>query len=535
MPYKKNSIKAYLIIIVATMLLYLWQLHLYPMINPDGVTYIEAAAAYLKGGIKAAVALNDQAKWPFYSIFIAEVHNLTGRSLLVSEQILDASLIIICACFFLYLVRVLSQHKYASFWAIIIWLTWHAYVKWWPTIVRDHGFLACLLISFYCYYHFSVTRKLLWALLWSFFAAFAELFRIEAVIYLVFIPFSILCLTKETWKSRINLWLKLNMLNLIASAGVILLFINKTLTSDSLRFAYMWEEFTSLFSIMANEFMARYEIIHLSVFYRENDFSVYALLASYVVVFIGYVLVQVSLVALPPLFFTKRSIKKLNMSILRPAFFAYMSLAFAIPLLFFVEHVFLNGRYLLPLGLFLLLFLASILPHVIDSLSGKMKIAFIAVMGILLVINLCANFYAFGRINQDEKIVGYSVKAHYPNDTLFTNSKLILFYASSSPDYKHGAVREMWLKGVEGARVDWLKENESWCQYDLLVFNVPEGYFEQQEQAFAWLQERRAIGPIIKRYKRVFNQGYIVVAPILSEGCFAMTHEQHDNMLAKNS
>lgn len=535
MPYNKNSIKSYFFISIATVLLYLWQLHLYPMINPDGVTYIEAAAAYLKGGIKAAIAVNDQAKWPFYSVFIAKVHTVTGQSLLASEKILDGSFIVISACFFLYLVRIFSQHKYAGFWAIVIWLTWHAYAKWWPTIVRDQGFVTALLLSFCCYYRFTVTRQLLWALLWWFCMVLAELFRIEAVLYLALIPFSIFFLTQESYGHRVMLWLKLNVLSLVAGAGVIVLFMNKTFTLDSLRFAYMWQEFSLLFVTMANEFMSRYQVIHLNVFYRENDFSMYALLASYVVVFIGYILTQVSLVVVPPLFWAKSVLTKLNLQMIRCSFPAYLSLSFIIPLLFFVEHVFLNGRYLLPLGLFLLLFVASILPHVMASLSGKKKIVFILVVSILLVINLSANLYRFGRINQDEKQVGLWVKLHYPEKTIFTNSKLMLFYASSSPDYKHGEVREMWLKGVEGARIAWLKENDSWCQYDLLVFNVPDGMSAAQEKAFRWLQQRKAIGSIIKRYQRVYNQGYVVIAPIFSQACVAMVHQEQAKVHAKNS
>lgn len=526
MPYNKNSIRSYFFIIIATVFLYLWQLHLYPMINPDGVVYIEAAAAYVKGGIKAAIAVNDQAKWPFYSVFIAEVHTLTGQSLLVSQQILDGLFIVMSACLFMFLVQIFSQHKYSYFWAIVIWLTWHAYTKWWPTIVRDHGFLTALLFSFYCYYRFTLTRTWFWALTWSLSLILAELFRIEAILYLMLIPFSIFFCTQASWKHRVFFWLKLNLLSLVGAAGVLVLFINQTLTLDSLRFAYMWQEFSSWFSIMANEFMTRYDILHKSVFYRENDFSAYALLVSYAVVFIGYVLTQVSCGVLPPLFFMKNGLKKLNIPMLKGAFLAYLSLAFVIPFFFFIEHVFLNGRYLLPLGLFLLLLVASLLPHVIDSLSGKKKIIFVALMGILLAMNFCANLYAFGRVNQDEKAVGSWVKLHYPNDTIFTNSKLILFYASSPPDYKHGAMREMWLKGVEGVRVHWLKENDSWCQYDLLVMNVPEGYSVQQEQAFAWLQQQKAIGSIIKRYKRMFNQGYVVIAPIRSSGCYAMVREQ---------
>lgn len=528
MLYNKNRLKAYFFIVIATMVLYVWQLHLYPMINPDGVTYIEAAAAYLQGGVKAAIAVNDQAKWPFYSIFIAKTHVLTGLPLLASERVFDAALICISAGFFLYLTRVFSRHPHADVCAIVIWLTWHAYVKWWPTIVRDHGFVLSLLLSFFCYYRFTLTRRFFWALLWTCCLVLAELFRIEAIIYLILLPVSMFFLTKESWRDRILCWLKLNALSLLAGSCVAVLFINKTLTPDSLRFAYMWQEFSLLFSTMANEFMVRYQVIQHSVFYRENDFSAYALLTSYVVVFVGYVIIQVSLAALPPLFMMKSALKKLDETVLYRSFLAYMSLAFVVPLLFFVEHVFLNGRYLLPLGLFLLLFVASILPHVIESLSGKKKIIFVVMMSVLLAINVCASLFRFGHINQDEKRVGEWVKQHYPNKTIFTNNKLMLFYDSASPDYKHGAVREMWLNGVEGARVGWLKENEAWCQYDLLVFNVPQALSAQQEVAFKWLQQRNMIGPVLKRYKRVFNQGYVIIVPILPEGCLMMVHEYQE-------
>lgn len=526
MLYKKNSIKSYFIIAIATVLLYVWQLHLYSMINPDGVTYLEAAAAYLKGGVKAAIAMDDQAKWPFYSVFIAWVHVLTGQSLLASERILDLFLIAVSACFFLYFVRLFSRHKQASFWAIVIWLTWHAYVKWWPVIVRDHGFITALLLSFYSYYRFTVARTFFWAFIWSLCMVLAEIFRIEAIVYLALIPFSVFFWANETWMSRIKLWLKLNVLSLFAAVSVVALFFNKTLTVESLRFAYMWQEFSLLFSTITHEFMARYQEIHQHIFNRENDFSAYALLASYLVVFIGYVITQISWAGMLPLFLIRRVSRELNDSVFRSSFLTYLSLSLVIPLLFFVEHVFLNGRYLLPLGLFVLLLVASILPHLIDSFSGKRRIVFIGIMTLFLAMNFSANVYPFGHLNYDEKVMGEWVKAHYPNDMVFTNSKLILFYASSSPDYKRGIVHEMWLKGEDSMRLDWLQENKAWCQCDILVFNIPVNLLGQESAAFIWLQQHKALGPVVKRYKRVFHQGDIIVAPILKPGCFALTQDK---------
>lgn len=528
MPYTKSSLKSYFIIVIATLLLYLWQLHLYPMINTDGVTYIEAAVAYLKGGLSAAVAVNYQAKWPFYSILIATTHSVTGLSVFAAERCLDIILISISACLFLYFARLLSQHKQASAWAIIMWLTWHAYVKWWPTIIRDHGFLTSLLLSFYCYYRYSLTQRFLWACAWSGCLVVAEFFRIESVVYLLVLPFSVFFLSKETLGQRITLWLKLNVLAIIAGIGVAILFADKILTHDSLRFDYIWQEFSLLFSTIGDRFMMGYKIMHQSIFYRENDFSGYALLASYIVAFAGYVVMQVSLAALPPILLMKRGLKKLNPLLLQQAFIAYFVVAFLIPLLFFAEHVFLNGRYLLPLGCFVLLLVASIVPHIIDSLVGKGKVFFITILAALLLSNFAANTLHFGHVSQDEYIVGGWLKTQFPDKTIFTNDKRILFYDSSAPDYKHGGVYEMRWGGVGDV---WLRRHPVWCQYDFLVISAPPGKTLAANQMFEQFYAKGAIGPVIKRYKQVVKGEDILVAPVFAEKCQAMVAQNTEKLV----
>ena len=502
--------------IIATALLYLWQLHLTLMINSDGVTYIEAAAAYLKGGLSAAVALDYQAKWPFYSILIAGVHILTGASIVVAERMLDASLIMMSACFFLYFVRTFSQHQYASVWAIIIWLTWHAYVAWWPAVIRDHGFLMCLLASFFCYYRYSLTQQFFWAFAWSMCLVLGEFFRIEAVVYLALLPFSVFFLRGFAIKHRWILWLKLNTFTLIAVICIAMLFLSKILTLHSLRFGYMWQEFSLLFSAIADKFMQGYGVMHKNVFSRENDFSAYALLASYGVVFFAYVVTQISLAALLPLCFVKSVLGKLNAKMFNRSFLVYVSIVGLIPLFFFVEHVFLNERYLLPFGLFLLLLTASILPHVIESFVGKKKFIFVGLVGLLLIINFTSNIFVLGEVTPDAMIMGKWLKKHYPDSTLFTNDRQILFYDSSPPDYKHGELHAMKWNGVGDV---WLREHDAWCHYSLLVISAPLDGTQALRVMFAQLQESGAIGPVLKRYQRIADGEDVLVAPIVSDVC----------------
>lgn len=512
-----KKINYYLFIILATGLLYLWQCHHYPMINPDGVTYLESAAAYLTGGIKSVLAFGAQAEWPFYSICIAYVHLLTGASIPVSERLLDGFFIIASACEFLYLTQLFSRHKAAYFWGIVIWLTWHSYVKWWPQVVRDHGFIASLLLSVIFYYRFIVTRRFFWALLWSVSILLAEAFRIEAILYLIVVPFAVFFLKNETFSQRCYLWLKLNVLSIVFMLIVIVLFCANVFTLHSLRFEYIWQEFSRFYVMIADRFVNALNVMHAQIFYRENDFVAYGLIASYVVVFLGYIISQMSLAVFLSLFFIQRAWNYLNGVFLRPVFWVYGGVAIITPLLFFVEHAFLNGRYLLPLGAFSLLLVASSLPYIIDSLAAKKKIYFILLISILLFTNLLANVFRFGHVAQDDYVISQWLQQNYPNQTVFTNVKSLFFYTPHALGDQNAAAVYQFIR----ANVDetWLREHDVWCQYDLLMIEIPIDKNFQWQELFAQFKSNNRLGPIVKRFVVSSHQEEVLIAPVNRVRC----------------
>ncbi len=516
---RDQSVASYFFIIAATILLYLWQLHVYPMINPDGVTYLQAAAAYMHGGIKAALSIDDQAKWPFYSALIGIMARFTHVNVYIAQKILDGLLICMSACLFLYVVRLFSQHRNASLWAIVIWLTWHEYTKWWSIVVRDQGFITCLLLSFCCFYHFINTKKTGWALAWSFALCLAILFRIEGVMYLLITPCSIFFLQQERKSLRFSLWCKLNMVTFVLVAAVVFLFIVHFFTINSLRFAYVWQELSTYFSSMQFEFTERLGVMKHAVFYRENPYSAHILVSGYITLFICYAVGQVTLVVMPPLFFMRRGLNKLNSRMLYPSFIAYCGVAVILPLLFFSEYAFLNGRYLLPLGLFVLLLVAGLMPYIIDSFRGIRKKMFIGLMAALFLTNFVASLFPFGHRTHDELDAGLWLKQHYPHHTVFTDTKRILFYASSAPDFRQGSVREMWLHGILGTGAAWLRDNDSWCEYDLLALIPPPGKTQEDYQLYKNLERQGAIGPILKTFTRKANGEDILIASIKHPGC----------------
>ncbi|MCD8499948.1 MAG: hypothetical protein LRY43_02440 [Gammaproteobacteria bacterium] len=140
---------------------------------------------------------------------------------------------------------------------------------------------------------------------------------------------------------------------------------------NSFRFAYIWQELSLYASTVTSEFMRRYHTMAQYIFYRENPCPSCALVSGYFALFLAYVINHINLVIIPVFFMIRRTLSHRKLFILAPIFMPYLSIALALPLLFFIEYAFLNGRYLLPFGVLTLLYAAIFLPHIIDKLTKK--------------------------------------------------------------------------------------------------------------------------------------------------------------------
>ena len=176
-----------------------------------------------------------------------------------------------------------------------------------------------------------------------------------------------------------------------------------------------------------------------------------------------------------------------------------------------------------------MLLTASILPHVIDSFVGKTKKIFVGLVVVLFLINFISSVIPFGHRTQDEMDVGLWLKQHYPHQTIFTDTKRILFYASSAPDYRQGDAHEMWLHGILGVGELWLREHDSWCQYDLLVLSAPPGNTQGERELFGRLQRQGVLSPILQVFKRQSNGEDILIASISHTACEAFVHKSIKN------
>jgi hypothetical protein len=185
------------------------------------------------------------------------------------------------------------------------------------------------------------------------------------------------------------------------------------------------------------------------------------------------------------------------------------------PLVFFVEHAFLNGRYLLPLGFLVLLFVASSAPHVMDVLSGKKKSCWVVLTVLFLCINLLTNVVRFGHAAQEDYVIGQWLQENYPGQAVFTNVKRI-FYFTHVQLGQRDFVYKLSSPDITEA---WLRQHDAWCQYDILLIEAPMDKLSAWHQFFEQFQRKNALGPVVKIVTKSRGKSEVFIVPINDVTC----------------
>ncbi len=149
-----------------------------PDIGVDGVLYLRCAAAYNQGGLKAAMALYS---WPFYSILIAYLHQL-GLAYITAARLLDAVFQAWMVYFFLRIVLHLNSSARVGLWALLCIICYSAFNDERGIFLRDFGYWAFYLTSFWAALVFLKAEKQRYLWLFGFSMLVAALFRIEGVV-----------------------------------------------------------------------------------------------------------------------------------------------------------------------------------------------------------------------------------------------------------------------------------------------------------------------------------------------------------------
>jgi len=325
-------------------------IHLYPIFNPDGLLYLKGAEAYLSQGFHASNAIYH---WPLYQILIAWTHHLTTLSLLNAAYLLNA----ICTAFtvvvFLMLIKAIGGSRRILWLSLFVILAFHPFNSYRADLIRGHGYWLFYLLSLFYLIRFSQTFSWFFAFGWFISIIVATLFRIEGTLFLMFAPFAVWWFRSVPWSKRLTLYLKLNTLSIV---GIIVSLIFIAIHPVSLNTLGRIPELLGEFKIGILGAGHTFELHTLALktyvlttlgasdatkFMLSGVFSVYVFSIVSVISLAYTVLLIYAWIkrAFPAPFFSKVVI------------WGYMLINVVITLVFYLQHLFLSGRYLFPLAL----------------------------------------------------------------------------------------------------------------------------------------------------------------------------------------
>ena len=254
-------------------------------ITSDTVLYFESARLIALGEFKAATQVFN---WPLYSLCMAAVHKLTNLSIHHSAQVLSIVFFAITTTSFVKIIALGGGNKKTMLaGALILFSSLYIVGDVLEMLIRDQGFWACFLTSLIFFIHFKINHQYKAAFLWQIFAILATLFRIEAIMYLLFLPVSLLLDATYSWQHRLRLFIKCHFLNIIAGLGIILA-LNLSHQLSMKNFGRLQEVFSSkVHNELTHQLLAKSQIMSEQVLGQSlEEFAVIGLLLTFMSVMI---------------------------------------------------------------------------------------------------------------------------------------------------------------------------------------------------------------------------------------------------------
>lgn len=425
------------------------------VINPDGICYLQSAES-MQSGLRAAVNLCGQARWPFYSMLIYGLAHATGFSFLFSAYLINFIFSIFSSVIFIFILRELNAPARVLWLGVLVFVLSHQLNIVRSDIIRDHGFWTFYLASVFFLIRFFHKPNWNYALLWSMSLGVASLFRIEGFSFLFILPFVTLLIPSL----RIHAYLKLNILTFLALAGSgFWLWQHPNTNTDQLgrvgeiKFQLMhgFAEIKQTFLLNANDIAQ-----HILNQYSAQD----AIMILSLVVIVWYlmnVISAFSMIYALLLFYAWRQKVLAVDSLTRWVLWSYVLVAVMITGVFLTEHMFLSKRYLVALFLILMIWI----PFALNNLFEKNKIIF-SVSIILIFLSGLSGTLNISHSKQYIRSAAAWIEENVPPAAkLYSNDYHLMYYSHHfGQDIFHAF--HTYTKETSGSDI--------WKHYDYLAF-----------------------------------------------------------------
>ena len=357
-----------------------------PIVNRDGVLFLLTAQTYAENGFDQAV---DLYFWPFYSIFIAWAHQLTGLDYLGAARVLNSLLIAILSVSFIGFAQQCGKQKNIGIWAAAVILLLPTVNEYRHYIIRDFGSLAFSFMGFWLLACFINTGKKVYALIAPLCLVIAALFRIETLLFIAALPFLAIFIP-EYKGQRLRAFLLLSITPAIFAVAITAVILNQEAINLTSLYAGTSEyiERRSI-GVLESFPLAAEEFGNTVLKGYASGYTRTGLLGSLIFILAASIFDLLSPLFLLLLIMKRREINKLPKKG-RLIIFYFLFIAVTTPLIFILSTQILAGRYSLLAALLLCILVTHIAATMHEELKSSITksrkaIAIITVTGLILL------------------------------------------------------------------------------------------------------------------------------------------------------
>ncbi len=406
----------YYVAIFASLLLSFWLDYRETVINPDAICYLLSAKSISTIGIKGAMQLCNQARWPFYPFLIHAFAQITLFSHLISAYILNALFTLLTVTSFILIVKILGGNRRTLWLAAGVILLAHTFNDVRESIIRDHGFWGFYLLSCWLLLRYVAKPQLSTAVMWSASLIIATLFRIEGAIFLLFLPFVMV------FRFRYFIYLHLPLIILCLLGGSWLLLYHHYSIDQLSRVGEMINEFRQGIFLITDRLLSMKT--NLAQYVLTSD-SYHDASVVLIIMMISWYLVSV-MSNLTWIYTILVAYAWYHLSIRSKVLTAYIIINIIITFGFLLQHVFLSNRYLIALSLILMLWVPFALNNLFEQ---RNRLCAYAAVFFIMIFSLGGIFdfgYSKLYIHQGGDWIAANVPA---TASLYANDYQLMYYS----------------------------------------------------------------------------------------------------------
>lgn len=426
----KQLTEKQLILITAllSLALSLWLSYSNDVISRDSTLYMRIAQKYLESGFIEAFKLWS---WPFYSVFFAIIHKISGLNLEHSAYLLNAILeAIVCVSF----VKIYAKiaFKDARLWvAALFILTFISFNNYRGDIIRGYGFWAFTLLAVNYYLSFYQSKKKLDAIKWQLSIFLATLFRPEAIVFAVAAPVFHLFLFNLPLKKRILNFLSLSsfIFSVIVLIALILIissdfrvFINEHTPDQSVYFSLSFllgnfEQGVDNFveHVLVWDYSAKYASLILAG-------GLTTMLIYKIIMNLGIVYTAVWIIG---------SYKKwLTLRIESWMIIYFIVIAFTILMVLNITRFYVSSRYIILLVIFAGLIASQYLDYLLASLYHHKQKLLLGLIAIFFSVQILDALISIGASKAPIKMIAqWAIAEIEPSKKIACNEPRLIYYS----------------------------------------------------------------------------------------------------------